>query len=252
MPRQTDLTIMYSGGLDSFISYHYALKQGFSPLCLFVDMGHPYAEKEWNAIMSIPEDIRPPVEKLKMTDLYTLISSRLHNQIIPSRNVMLATIGAMFSPRVWINALDGEQNGKEHDKSERYFEDTSKLLSFTNEAFQTETIIESPFANMSKAETIKWALDNGIPKEHLFATSSCYDDTFKKCGTCLTCYKRKTAFLLNGIDEPGYENNPLASEYSKEVSLEMEKAIKNNDFSRFTKKRVQEHFILQDLLKLSY
>jgi 7-cyano-7-deazaguanine synthase in queuosine biosynthesis len=153
MPRQTDLTIMYSGGLDSFISYHYALKQGFSPLCLFVDMGHPYAEKEWNAIMSIPEDIRPPVEKLKMTDLYTLISSRLHNQIIPSRNVMLATIGAMFSPRVWINALDGEQNGKEHDKSERYFEDTSKLLSFTNEAFQTETIIESPFANMSKAKS---------------------------------------------------------------------------------------------------
>ena len=240
--NKTDLTIMYSGGLDSFIAYHYAIKQGYNPLCLFVDMGHPYAEKEWNAIMSLPEDIRPPVEKLEMKDLYRLISSRLHNQIIPSRNVMLATIGAMFSGRVWINALDGEQNGKEHDKSERYFTDTSALLSFTNEAFQDKTIIESPFSTFSKAETIQWALDNGIPKEDLFKTSSCYDGSETKCGVCLTCYKRKQAFKLCGIDEPGYKQDPFQSDYAKEVDLEIRKAHFSKDYTRFTPKRIEEHF----------
>jgi len=243
------LSIMYSGGLDSFIAYHYAIAHGHTPVdCIFVDMGHPYAKKEWEAIQRIPEEWRPKVDKLNMKELHSLIARRLSNQIIPSRNVMLAVIGAMFNPRVWINALDGEQNGKEHDKSVRFFEDTSALLTFTNEFFQKETIIESPFAEMTKAETIRWALDYGIPVDVLYNTTTCYDEHDQKCGRCLTCYKRKTAFLLNGLDEPGYAADPLAQDYAKECAAEIPLAAEAQDYSRFTRKRVSEHFQLLEIL----
>lgn len=243
------LSIMYSGGLDSFIAYHYATSKGYDPIsCIFVDMGHPYATKEWNAIQRIPLDWRPEVDKIVMRDLHSLIAKRLSNQIIPSRNVMLAVIGAMFSPRVWINALDGEQNGKEHDKSERFFSDTSALLTFTNAFFQRETVVESPFAAMTKAETIGWALNYGIPVDVLYTTTTCYDDHEQKCGRCLTCYKRKTAFLLNGLDEPGYSVDPLTQAYAMECAEQIPIAAAANDHSRFTKKRIEEHFRLMEII----
>jgi len=253
-----DLTIMYSGGLDSLISYNYARNKGYNPLCLFVNMDHEYAHKELKAIGNIvskayttnSEWIKfvPNVKNIHIEGLIPLIQSRLSNQIIPSRNVMLATIGSMFSPRVWINALDGEQLGKEHDKSVRFFDDTSELLSFTNAFFQDTTIVESPFASMTKAETIKWALDNDIPLDLLLETSSCYDKNDGKCGKCLTCYKRYCAFLLNDINEEGYETNPLFTNYAEEMRQEIPKAAQNNDYTRFTKKRIDEHFRLYEII----
>jgi 7-cyano-7-deazaguanine synthase in queuosine biosynthesis len=248
---------MYSGGLDSLIAYNYALKLGYDPICLWIDMDHEYAHKEEHAMEKVKEFVDehtnfrtyvPTIQKMKISGLIPLIQARLSNQIIPSRNVMLATIGSMFSPRVWINALDGEQNGKEHDKSVKFFEDTTRLLTFTNEFFQKETIVESPFASMTKAETITWALEHGMPMEMLFRTSSCYDGVLEKCGMCLTCYKRFTAFLLNDIWEVGYKVNPLKTDYAKEMCEEIPKAAEKNDYSRFTPKRIKEHFKLMELV----
>mgnify|MGYP003397398666 CR=1 FL=1 len=243
----TDLSIMYSGGLDSLIMYNYARYHGFDPICLYVDFGHPYAEKELKSIKK-NNKWTPEVEVIKLDSLYNLVESRLSNQIIPSRNLLLSTIGAMFSPRVWIGALDGEQLGKEHDKSERFFEDSTKLLTFTNEFFQQETIIEAPFANMSKSETINWALNVGkVPLDVLLETSSCYSGTDEKCGKCLTCIKRYIAFLSNGIIEPGYKTDPLKSEYFKELNREIPLALKNRDFSRFTPKRIKEFLDVKEM-----
>ncbi len=240
----TNLSIMYSGGLDSFIAWHYALKNGFTPDAIFVDMGQSNATKEWAAIQSLSDtDDFPLVKYLAMPELVPMFESRMSNQIIPSRNLFLATIGSMFNQRVWINALDGEQNGKEHDKSHRFFRDSTDLLSFTNSFFQESTVVETPFGHLSKAETIKWALNNGITKELLFKTNSCYNSNEDKCGECLTCYKRKIAFLVNGIDEKGYNQDPLISEYAKEVDVEIRSARRNEDYSRFTKKRIKEHFV---------
>lgn len=232
-----DVAIMYSGGLDSLIAYHFAKSKGLDPICINVGLGQPYDAKEQNSIKSLG-NWSPEVHRIDLSDLYGLIQKRLTNQIIPSRNVLLATIGGMFAPRVWINALDGEQNGKEHDKSERFFEDTTSLLSFTNEFFQKETIVESPFAHMTKGETIRWALAYGIPKEILFATSSCYDGDEVKCSVCLTCVKRYLAFLETGVVEPGYHTDPLTSDYFKELWDGIPEAAKNGDYSRFTRKRV--------------
>lgn len=234
-----NLALCYSGGLDSLIAYNYAKACGYNPICIYVDLGHPYAEKE-KATFKTQSKWHPEVNVIDMRTLFSLIQSRMNNQIIPSRNVMLATIGSMFAPRVWINALDGEQLGKEHDKSVRFFDDASTLLSFTNEAFQPTTIVESPFAKMSKADTIGWALNYGIPLDVLFGTASCYSGVHDKCGNCLTCVKRAIAFKKNGITEPGHEADPFESDYYKELLVEIPKAAANKDYSRFTPGRIEE------------
>ena len=239
---KTDVAIMYSGGLDSLIAYHYAKHKGLNPVCINVGFGQPYDKKEQDSIAALGK-WSPHIERIDMGDLFSLIQSRLTNQIIPSRNVLLATIGGMFASKVWINALDGEQNGKEHDKSERFFSDTSKLLTFTNDFFQPYTVVESPFAHMTKGDTIKWALAHGIPKEVLFETSSCYDHNQKKCSVCLTCVKRYLAFLEAGIIEPGYHIDPLSSDYFKEIFVGISKAATNRDYSRFSQRRI-EGFLL--------
>jgi 7-cyano-7-deazaguanine synthase in queuosine biosynthesis len=241
--KQRTLSIMYSGGLDSLIAYHYAKAYGYDPVCINVDFGQPYNVKEEASLYLAPNLIR-----LSINGLYKAIESRMTNQIIPSRNVLLAVIGSMFSNNVWINALDGEQNGKEHDKSPRFFSDASILLSYTNEFFQERTLVESPFSDMSKAEIIQWGLLNGVSKEKMFVTSSCYDPSPYKCGRCLTCVKRYLAFMSNNITEPGYISDPLASDYYKELCREIPKANAANDYSRFTKKRIDEFLKLQEML----
>jgi len=243
--NETNLSLLFSGGLDSVIAYQYALKGGYNPTAIYVDMGQSNAEKEKEAISKLPSSLKPELNVINMQELIPLLSSRLSNQIIPSRNVMLATIGSMFNSTVWLGVLDGEQNGKEHDKSPKFFRDTSSLLSFTNENFQDQTNITSPFLHMTKAETIGWALANNIKKEDLFETTSCYDSKESKCGKCLTCYKRYTSFLLNDIIEPGYETNPLESEYALELQREIPIAKANNDYSRFTRKRIEEYEEIQ-------
>ena len=235
---KNNLALLYSGGLDSLISYHYArASQQFDTItCVHVQFGQEYSVKEHAAITRVGEWY-PKVEIINIDGLMPLIARRLSNQIIPSRNVLLSVIGSMIADTVWINALDGEQNGKEHDKSDRFFADTESLLSFTNEFFQAKTQVQSPFRHMSKGETIAWATNFGIPLDVLFSTTSCYHPTADKCGECLTCVKRYLAFLENDIKEPGYKKDPLASAYFQELREGIPQALVNLDFSRFTEKR---------------
>ena len=236
-----NLVICYSGGLDSLISYHYAKASGrFDKItCVHVRFGQAYTDKEYASVTRKGEWY-PDVEIIDIEGLMPLIARRLTNQIIPSRNVLLSVVGSMIADTVWLGILDGEQNGKEHDKSDKFVEDTQNLLSFTNEFFQPTTTIEAPFRHMSKGETIQWAIDYGIPLDVLFETTSCYHPTELKCSVCLTCVKRHLAFLENGIIEPGYTADPLQSDYFKELCREIPLAIENQDFSRFTEKRAQQ------------
>lgn len=240
----SDVSIMYSGGLDSFIAYHFAKSQELDPDLIYVDLGHPYAHKEKRAI----ERNGLPYKTVNMSDLYPVIEPRMTNQIIPSRNLLLAVIGGMLNGRVWVCALDGEQNGKERDKSPKFYDDTTALLTFINDFFQPTTVVETPFSKMTKADTIRWALDYGVSLDDLTSTISCYHPTHNKCGECLTCYKRYTAFLLAGVEEAGYVVNPLTTDYAKEMAREIPKAAENKDYTRFTERRVKEHFALQEIV----
>ena len=65
--------------------------------------------------------------------------------------------------------------------------------------------MESPFYEMTKGELIRWYLKQGLSKEELFATWTCYRGGQTPCARCGACFRRWIAFSLNGLEEPWYE-----------------------------------------------
>lgn len=213
------VAVMFSGGLDSYVALRYAEHLGLRAVPVFVRMGHRYEAKE----MKTAWDLLPEGREMVIVDSGWATLTRRHHvdDIIPARNLILATIGALYAPRVWICALEDERLAANADKSTEFFGLTTALLSSIFKLWHREVVVESPFFTMTKAEVIRLALDIGVTREELFATSSCYSEKERKCGKCLTCFKRYEAFLLNQICETGYASNPARSPYAVTLNERM-------------------------------
>jgi len=239
-----ELCILYSGGLDSTIMWYYAEAQGITDkMALWVDIGQPYREKEYNAARRAPF----PVMVIQMPNVVPLQNEHgagitLQQQVIPGRNLLFVTLaGCLLFKRVWMGALDGEMHGQisSRDKSPEFLHMASGLLSYTLKKFLPEVRVEAPFRHMTKAEVVRWALAHNVPREVLLKTSTCYHPTLSRCGECGTCFKRWIAFTLNGIQET-YSRPPWENEYAIRTTQAMVEAAEKLDFSYYNVKRVWE------------
>jgi 7-cyano-7-deazaguanine synthase in queuosine biosynthesis len=246
MSNKFKLAIMMSGGLDSYISYQYAqLQLGYLPseiCCVWVNLGQPYNHKEEQAIDKLQStlgNVRKITCDILRAEFNNLPEIEEPKQIIPARNLLLASIGAMYGNCVWICALESEMHDKnplQLDKSHKFYKLASDTLTATH---GTKIVVETPFSTMSKADLIKWSLKNGITKEELLSTSTCYHENIRNCGQCGTCFKRKVGFILNDIEEQ-YHTDPFLSDFTKPYLNKLLNARLLNDYSHYTKKRVDE------------
>lgn len=244
------VVILTSGGLDSIIAYYYAkIERGLSDediLPLWVDLGHPYNKKEENVIDCMPFEITKMRLDLIRSEFDNIPGKGDGQQIIPGRNLILASIASSFGEEIWLMALDGERHiyAKERDKSERFFKDATELLTYVFNISRPETRLVTPFENMTKTEILAWAIKNEVPKYVIKLTSTCYDDKYKSCGDCPACFKRWVAFTNNGLEEQ-HEMHPASRLYEEGSWLnwyikKLEKAREQNDYSHYSKKRVDE------------
>lgn len=211
--KDTRVCILSSGGLDSLISYHYAKQFTDNVICLWVNHAHPYANKEREALNKYGHPVTLiDLPMLKMKD-YMYDYPTYDKQVVPGRNMWLATIAANFGDVIWVNALKGELVKTMPDKNHTFFTMASAVLSYT---FEHDKVVESPFEFMTKVDIVRWALDHGIDAETLKATSSCYDDNIRNCGKCGTCFKRHIAMITNGIEEE-YAEDPFTSKYASNL-----------------------------------
>lgn len=211
--KDTKVCILSSGGLDSLISYHYAKQFTNNIVCLWINHEHPYADKEKVALSHYGHPITILDLPLLKNSNYMYDYPTYDKQVVPGRNMWLASIAANFGDVIWINALKGELVKTMPDKNHTFFTLASATLSYT---FGSDKIVESPFEYMTKVDIVRWALDHGISEDTLKQTSSCYDDNVRNCGKCGTCFKRRIAMITNGIDEH-YEQDPFTSEYAKNL-----------------------------------
>ena len=101
-----------------------------------------------------------------------------------------------------------ENHDKATDKNMVFLEKTNDVLSYTLSPFKDNIKLRFPFVELglSKFTAIKWALDNGVTKEELIDTVSCYKPTIEnnkiiRCGECRQCANRFTIFGMLGFDE---------------------------------------------------
>lgn len=220
MVRKKEILLL-SGGLDSFIAWHYLGK----PQTLYADMGHRYAEKEKKVIRRLNElcpEMNTIIDNsMRLGDFEETIED---NGYIPLRNVSLAILGSQYAETVYIIGINGD---RVEDKNEKAFE----LMSCSLTQLGKDTVkVKSPFWDMSKGEIVKWYKENVGDIDTLLETVSCYSVTDKPCGVCGSCFRRWVALEVNGIEED-YINAPWNSDYAKDVV---------NNLDRYSEKRRRE------------
>jgi len=207
------ILILYSGGLDSFIMYHYAKKiyPGAVINCVWFDIGQSYNKKERDALPNFV-DVRK-IDWLKINEkLYGKSKNDSGNIFIPGRNGVFTILGAsIYLPdEIWLGALRGEIHDTATDKNLSFQKKINDLLEYMFIPFNKQPKLIFPLVSggFGKLESVKWALENGITKEQLHNTSSCLNSEEGNCGRCVVCVRRWGIFGQLGIPEK-YNIDPL-------------------------------------------
>ena len=95
-----------SGGLDSFIFYHYLLKVGFTVFPIYFKHGNRQQEKELSKVKSMYPNIS--VVEIKLPTL--VINSK--SDFIPARNmIFLANLQSQGRQPQWPDHISGKSDG---------------------------------------------------------------------------------------------------------------------------------------------
>jgi 7-cyano-7-deazaguanine synthase in queuosine biosynthesis len=197
--------LLFSGGVDSFVAWYWLGK----PQTVYFDLKTKCAEKEKKFV----QEIRPNIIIDQTLDLHAREIGQ--NAYVPFRNLLIASQAAWYSDIIYIIGL---KDDKVLDKNEAAFNAISHTLS----KLEGRPIkVLSPFWNMTKANVVKWYLENvNSNPEQLLKTVSCYsNESTNYCGFCPSCFRKWNAFRANGIDIKFY-NDDLMEDYYQRAKAE--------------------------------
>jgi 7-cyano-7-deazaguanine synthase in queuosine biosynthesis len=210
------IVILYSSGLDSRIMLHYAQQKypDADIKCIYYQHG---AESEQHELSLLPDF----VEVRKIDWLGEKIKPVAKKEdpfagaiYIPGRNLVFSVLAASqeLADEIWMGTLYDEVNPKGTDKNDTFRNLTSGVLSYVLSPFIDNVTIRFPFAEekWTKVDAVSWALDNGLSKEEIVDTTSCWHRVKgeRPCGRCKQCFKRQLVLMLNDIEED-CKFNPL-------------------------------------------
>lgn len=207
MLKKEKVVVLVSGGQDSTVAYHLALKMfGYeNVIALYVDIDQPYREQELDALHDL--GIQHRIVKADLCDPLLNNAPTPEKQAIYGRNLLMTFYGALLGNRVWLSALENELVASVPDMEWSFFTQATAFYTTAFKELRPHTIVESPFENMTKTEMIQFALGHtdtfnalSLTKEYLLKTVSCYDPQ-GSCGKCAACFKRWISWVNNGIEE---------------------------------------------------
>lgn len=204
MSERYESVLLFSGGIDSFVGWHFLGK----PQTVYFPLGTAYTTKE---IMIIQELIPETIIDCSLGFLGT--HEEKHNAHIPFRNLYFALLAATrYSDRVFICGL---QDDNMTDKNQEIFKLWSRMLS---EMETREIVIDSPFWNMTKVEIVKWFAEN-YNANLLVKTVSCYNQSPERyCGCCQACFRKAVALFAIDIFIP-FTNRQILNYYRKRIGV---------------------------------
>lgn len=199
MDKKSDKILLFSGGLDSYIAWHYLGK----PPTVYFHLGTPYSGKEIKVIKEL-------IPETKVEYILQLGDRQIGaNAYIPYRNLHLALLANKYADTIIIAGLKDDMV---NDKNEEIFMKFSMLMS---DMMQRKIRVESPFWEMTKEQVVRWYLQQGLPVGDLQNTISCYTDTIfsNQCWVCPACFRKWCALKANKVPVPPFENIPLIQDY---------------------------------------
>lgn len=246
------VVILYSGGLDSFVMWKLAEKEGYDYKLVHFDIGQPYNKKELDAINSLVGDIIEirKVDWIEKEDDIKNKGNESGNIFIPGRNLTLASLAAsIYLPdEIWLGALMGEIHNYATDKNMEFIKRTNETFEYVFSPFERQPKVVFPLVDrkLGKYEEVKWLLDNDIPTEDILKTSSCLSGEEGKCGTCVVCCRRHYIFKGLGFDEKT-NRHPLENPENVKMIIKMIDNEINNSNDHYDEYRRKE--ILPGLCK---
>lgn len=213
--------VLYSGGLDSFITLHNirSLFPSSEIIPVYIPLGHKYQSSEIRSINATGENV------FRLIGIQRLGQLEESNANIWHRNAFLCLMASKLfhengepnkNGTIWLTVQKDELSIP--DRTPAFMRSMGETL----KTLGLDVTVESPFLNLDKTGMVKWYVDAGLDIEQLKKTHSCYrpgclPPSFKRlpCGNCPACIRRYIAMSLNGIDEE-YIMDPLTSDVGKE------------------------------------
>lgn len=233
--------LLFSGGMDSLIAWEY-LKR---PDCLYIDMGHKYANVEKAAVLKLMRSYIGEKCNIGIADFKLLGNFETEDATIPLRNLYFAMIGVNSGyDRIWIIVQKDEMNIP--DRTYTFFIKASALLTMLS---GRDIFVGTPFKQMDKTDMVKWYVKSGKDIEKLKMTWACYHPeefkgpwdprvgattVYRPCANCPACFRRFVAMKLNGIEEE-WHGSLLKSDI---VKTYLERAKKGKNYSAERNKRI--------------
>lgn len=231
-----NVTLLYGGGLDSRILYHYAeVQTGKTPRALWYDIGQRYAGRERARLPAFVA--QRSIDWLRGEPLtYANPGSVVGPITIPGRNLALAVAAACATlcDEVWLGAVAGEPILESVDKNAAFLATASAALTQVLQPWKPDGVrVRFPFveAKMNKIACIEWALRNGLSREDLEATNSCVGEGEGHCGVCSSCFRRWAAFAAFGF-KTEYAEPPLRCELHKQMVRALVRSGRHDEYRR--------------------
>jgi len=210
-----------SGGLDSSVMAYLLRAQGHSLHLLSFDYGQRH-RKELDYARGLAADLGAPWE---LCDLHAAGMTRflrgsaltdssvevpeghyadesMRATVVPNRNAVMLSIACSLAGSIGAGAVAFAVHGGDHP----IYPDCRPAFVAAFEAMEklamegmADLRVLAPFVEVTKDAIVRIGAEHGVPFER---TWSCYNGRALHCGRCGTCYERREAFALAGVDDP--------------------------------------------------
>jgi 7-cyano-7-deazaguanine synthase len=212
-----NVTMLYSGGLDSTALLYHLLSQHYGVRCLGVDYGQRH-RRELECAGTIAERAGSPFRVVNLQSLNPLLQGssltapdvpvpdghytdqRMKITVVPNRNMIMLAVATGWAISSKDDAVAFAAHAGDHpiypDCRPEFADALERAIDLCN---WTTVKLLRPFIGKTKAEVVKIGAGCRAPLE---LTWSCYKGGNIHCGTCGTCVERKEAFELAQVPDP--------------------------------------------------
>jgi 7-cyano-7-deazaguanine synthase len=223
MPGPRQAVVLLSGGLDSAVTLHLAVAQGYKCSCLIFDYGQRHRrEIESARRVARSAHCRTQVIKIKLpwkgsslldktikipgvTSHRSQVTGPIPNTYVPGRNIIFLSFALSYAEAagaeaIFIGAHCQDYSGYPDCRPEFYAALRRVIARGTKSGVENKAIaIKTPLIRKNKSQIIKLGSRLGVKFE---LTWSCYQGGKAPCGRCDSCLFREKGFREAGFKDP--------------------------------------------------